>query len=97
MNFIRKFSNLKKGGGGEILTFFSSRYYKLANAFMLAWPYGFPQVMSSYNFVKANDWQGPPTNGGGDTKDVLINAGTALFILLLYFFLHFKLIFICLF
>jgi len=62
------------GGGGEILTFFSSRYYKLANAFMLAWPYGFPQVMSSYNFVKANDWQGPPTNGGGDTKDVLINA-----------------------
>ena len=51
------------GGGGEILTFFVSRYYKIANAFMLAWPYGFPQVMSSYNFVKSNDWQGPPTNG----------------------------------
>jgi alpha-amylase len=53
---------------------------------MLAWPYGFPQVMSSYNFVKANDWQGPPTNGGGDTKDVLINAGTALFIFFVVFF-----------
>jgi alpha-amylase len=87
MNFTRKCIYLKKkGGGGEILTFFSSRYYKLANAFMLAWPYGFPQVMSSYNFVKANDWQGPPTNGGGDTKDVLINAGTALFIFFAVFF-----------
>ena len=62
------------GGGGEILSFFSPRYYKVANAFMLAWPYGFPQVMSSYSFVKANDWQGPPSNGGGDTKDVIINA-----------------------
>ncbi len=40
---------------------------------MLAWPYAFAQIMSSYAFNKAQDWTGPPSNGGGDTKDVLIN------------------------
>ena len=30
--------------------FQSSRLYKLANAYMLAWPYGFTRVMSSYDF-----------------------------------------------
>ena len=34
------------GGFGSILTFFESRYYKIANAFMLAWPYGQARVMS---------------------------------------------------
>lgn len=62
------------GGGGVILTFFEARRYKIANAFMLAWPYAFVQIMSSYDFIKSQDWQGPPTNGGGDTKDVIINA-----------------------
>ena len=28
------------GAGGDILTFFDSRLYKIATAFMLAWPYG---------------------------------------------------------
>jgi hypothetical protein len=32
------------GGGGNIITFFESRKYKIANSFMLAWPYGFAQV-----------------------------------------------------
>ena len=61
------------GGGGNIITFFESRKYKIANSFMLAWPYGFAQVMSSYNFPKYDDTMGPPSNSGGDTKDVLIN------------------------
>ena len=34
------------GGFGSILTFFESREYKIANAFMLAWPYGQVRVMS---------------------------------------------------
>ena len=51
------------GGGGQILTYFESRLYKIANAFMMAWPYAFVQIMSSYNFVKSQDWQGPPSNG----------------------------------
>lgn len=33
--------------------------YTLANVFMLAWPYGYPVVMSSYSFLDAE--QGPPT------------------------------------
>ena len=39
----------------------------MANAFMLAWPYGFTRVMSSYywdtyyvNGHDINDWVGPP-------------------------------------
>ena len=28
------------GAGGNILTFFEARLYKIATAFMLAWPYG---------------------------------------------------------
>lgn len=62
------------GAGGEVVTFFRSRDYKIANAFMLAWPYGFPKVMSSYMFNKNNDAQGPPSNNGADTKDVIVNA-----------------------
>jgi len=62
------------GGGGEILTYKKSRGYKMANAFMMAWPYAFVQIMSSYDFPLSQDWLGPPTNGGGDTKDVIVNS-----------------------
>lgn len=34
----------RHGAGGNILTFRDARLYKIANAFMLAHPYGFPQV-----------------------------------------------------
>lgn len=62
------------GAGGDIAMFMRSREYKMVNAFMLAWDYGFPKVMSSYNFDKSNDAQGPPSNNGADTKDVIVNA-----------------------
>ncbi len=42
--------------------------YTLANVFMLAWPFGYPQIMSSYSFSDNN--QGPPTNGNGTTKSI---------------------------
>jgi alpha-amylase len=65
------------GGFGSILTFFESNMYKIANAFQLAWQYGHVRIMSSYNWPRnivngkdQNDWIGPPTNGGGSTKDV---------------------------
>jgi alpha-amylase len=61
------------GGGGSILNFFTGRRYKIANAFMLAWPYGCVQVMSSYNFHKKDHNQGPPSNKNGHTIDVRIN------------------------
>ncbi|KTF92859.1 hypothetical protein cypCar_00006775 [Cyprinus carpio] len=67
-------------GGASIVTFWDARLYKMAVAFMLAHPYGFTRVMSSYrwdrNIVNGqdqNDWQGPPSNGNGSTKPVPIN------------------------
>lgn len=42
--------------------------YTLANVFMLSWPYGYPMVMSSYEW--ANDNDGPPRNSDGTTKSV---------------------------
>ncbi|NOR19208.1 MAG: ATPase [Xanthomonadales bacterium] len=54
--------DLQRGHAGseDILNYKSGEYYDLANVFMLAWPYGYPKVMSSYEFK--NDQQGPPTN-----------------------------------
>ncbi|MPY26227.1 alpha-amylase [Shewanella sp. YLB-07] len=38
------------GGGGNVITFEDGRLYDLANVFMLAYPYGYPKVMSSYEY-----------------------------------------------
>ncbi|QXD16432.1 alpha-amylase family protein [Rhodocaloribacter litoris] len=46
------------GAGGHVLTHRDGRLYELAVAFMLAYPYGRPRVMSSYAFT--GDAQGPP-------------------------------------
>lgn len=34
------FSDYFSGGNNDVLTFFEPRLYKIATAFMLAWPYG---------------------------------------------------------
>lgn len=47
------------GSGGNIVTFKKPQMYKLANIFMLSWPYGTPRVMSSYAFDNTD--QGPPS------------------------------------
>jgi len=51
------------GGGGSVITFQDGRLYDLANVFMLAYPYGYPKVMSSY------DYHGD-TNAGGPSVPV---------------------------
>jgi alpha-amylase len=48
-------------------------YFDLANVFMLAWPYGYPSIMSSYAFDRttpAGRDQGPPSDGAGHTSNV---------------------------
>ncbi len=52
--------DLQRGhaGGDEILNYKDGDLYTLANVFMLAWPYGYPKVMSSYRFDDTD--QGPP-------------------------------------
>uniref|UniRef100_G3RSP2 alpha-amylase n=1 Tax=Gorilla gorilla gorilla TaxID=9595 RepID=G3RSP2_GORGO len=69
-------------GGASILTFWDARLYKMAVGFMLAHPYGFTRVMSSYRWPRqfqngndVNDWVGPPNNNGV-IKEVTINPDT---------------------
>jgi alpha-amylase len=50
------------GSGGVVVTYKDGPLYNLANAFMLAHPYGYPGLMSSYDF--SNGDQGPPAPGG---------------------------------
>mmetsp|Transcript_89517 Transcript_89517/g.286943 ORF Transcript_89517/g.286943 Transcript_89517/m.286943 type:complete len:515 (-) Transcript_89517:56-1600(-) len=55
--------------GEATLTYKNGKLYELANVFMLAHPYGYPKVMSSYDF---NDHdQGPPStpvHSGGNVN-----------------------------
>jgi len=47
--------------------------HDLATVFMLAWPYGYPSVMSSYGFDRTTSVgrdMGPPTDGGSSTHPV---------------------------
>jgi alpha-amylase len=47
--------------------------HDLANVFMLAWPYGYPSVLSGYGFDRgsgAGRDVGPPSDGGGSTHPV---------------------------
>ena len=52
--------DLQRGhaGGAVIVNYKDGARYNLAVAFMLAYPYGYPMVMSSYRFE--DDGQGPP-------------------------------------
>ncbi|MFC3031580.1 alpha-amylase family protein [Pseudoalteromonas fenneropenaei] len=43
------------GGAGSVVTFKDGKLYDLANVFMLAYPYGYPKVMSSYQFAHSDD------------------------------------------
>ncbi|MEC9126493.1 MAG: alpha amylase C-terminal domain-containing protein, partial [Pseudomonadota bacterium] len=55
------------GGGGNVITFEDGRLYDLANVFMLAYPYGYPKVMSSYDFGGDTERGGPnvPVHNNG--------------------------------
>jgi alpha-amylase len=55
------------GGGGGVITYKDGQLYDLANFFMLSWPYGYPKVMSSYDFHTTDE--GPP-GSNGNTKSV---------------------------
>jgi alpha-amylase len=60
------------GGGGHYLTYKEGQLYNLANIFMLAYPYGIPQVMSSYDFTSSD--QSPPDDAKGNTDSIYING-----------------------
>jgi alpha-amylase len=55
------------------LTYKDGALYALAEAFMLAFPHGTPQVMSSFDFESPD--QGPPAAEGGATSPVDCESG----------------------
>jgi alpha-amylase len=66
---------MQRGEAANYLTFKDNSnhfVYTLGNLFMLAWPYGYPQLMSSYDFASFDD--SPPSNGNGATKSIYANS-----------------------
>ncbi|KAJ9593301.1 hypothetical protein L9F63_015176, partial [Diploptera punctata] len=59
-------------GGATILTYKTSKLYKMAVSFMLAYPYGHTRVMSSFDFSDSD--QGPPQDGSGNIVSPSINS-----------------------
>ncbi|XP_011700976.1 PREDICTED: alpha-amylase 2 [Wasmannia auropunctata] len=59
-------------GHPDILTYKSSKLYKMAVAFMLAHPYGTARIMSSYNFYNFDDT--PPQDSAGNLVSPSINS-----------------------
>ena len=61
--------DLQRGHAGSetIVNYKDGKRYDLAVAFMLAYPYGYPMVMSSYRFE--DDGQGPPDSSPLDASD----------------------------
>ncbi|XP_046616877.1 alpha-amylase 2-like [Neodiprion virginianus] len=56
----------------DVLTYKSSKAYKMAVAFMLAHTYGTPRVMSSFSFDDSDD--GPPADSDGNIVSPIINS-----------------------
>ncbi|KAG5670323.1 hypothetical protein PVAND_000599 [Polypedilum vanderplanki] len=56
----------------NVLTYKDGRLYKMATAFHLAWPYGVPRIMSSFNFTNRD--QGPPRDAVGNIVAPQFNA-----------------------
>jgi alpha-amylase len=61
--------------GRAKLTYKDGTSYALAEAFMLAYPYGTPSVMSSFTFSNAD--AGPPASSNGTTTTVNCSSGWA--------------------
>jgi alpha-amylase len=58
---------------GDAVFYQDGPAHDLANVFMLAWPYGYPSVMSSYGFDRTSGAGrdiGPPSDGAGTTHPV---------------------------
>lgn len=58
---------------GGVLTYRNRGTYALANAFMLAWPYGTPAVMSSFTYSGRD--QGQPADGSNRITNVTCYSG----------------------
>lgn len=63
---------------GDAIFYQDGAAHDLANVFMLAWPYGYPSVMSSFGFDRGTDAglaMGPPSSQPGQTDPVYAPSG----------------------
>ena len=74
--FIDNHDNQRGHGMAAKLNHRSGKTYDLASIFMLAWPYGYPKVMSSYEWGGKNDNLGPPHDQAGNTLPVYNSDGS---------------------
>ena len=93
--FISNHDNQRGHGDGgidHIVTFFEpadqGRTYGLAQVFLLTWPYGYPSLLSSYDWPRdwvvdsqtgqrydRHDWMGPPADDQGQVQPVTCGQG----------------------
>lgn len=62
--YLKGLLNSDNQRDGHVLTYKDGRLYKMATAFHLAWPYGVPRLMSSFNFTQRDT--GPPADTSGN-------------------------------
>ncbi|CAG0909635.1 unnamed protein product, partial [Darwinula stevensoni] len=71
--FVDNHDNQRGHGiSNDVITHKEPFLYKLAVSYMLAHPYGFTQIMSSYCFESSEE--GPPHDEKYNTLDVTINS-----------------------
>jgi alpha-amylase len=61
-------------GNGILLSYKRAPLYILANVFMLAYPHGYPRVMSSFDFTDTE--AGPPSDAQGHTDSIYAPGST---------------------
>lgn len=71
VNFVDNHDTQRNGRAR--LTYKDGQTHALAQAFSLAYPYGTPQLMSSFTF--SNNEAGPPSNSSGITNQVTCGSG----------------------
>lgn len=70
--FIVNHDRERGHGGGNMYTYKDGAKYNLANVFMLAFPYGYPKIMSGYQFTDTE--AGPPSQGPNNCTNAAWNC-----------------------
>ena len=66
--FLQNHDTQHQGG----ISYRDGQTFRLANVWMLAQPYGYPSILSSYAFSRpAQNDMGPPSDANGNTNDVV--------------------------
>lgn len=69
--FLQNHDTQHQGG----ISYRDAQTFRLANVWMLAQPYGYPSILSSYAFDRpAQNDMGPPSDASGNTNDVTCAA-----------------------